>query len=98
MFELNGSETDWLVYAEYLEDQGIDAIHIREGVVNPQTNQWMSESGTAGKVGMGFIFKNVGCYTSEKAGSIYSFNDAVGTQNVNEEFAGSGLKPNVGSG
>jgi hypothetical protein len=32
MFDLNGSDTDWLVYADYLEDQGIDATHIREGV------------------------------------------------------------------
>jgi uncharacterized protein (TIGR02996 family) len=39
MFEIDGSETTWLVYADYLEDQGIDASHIREGVVDPQTNE-----------------------------------------------------------
>jgi hypothetical protein len=32
MFELNGSDTSWLVYADYLEDQDIDATHIREGL------------------------------------------------------------------
>jgi hypothetical protein len=34
-FLLDGSETSWLVYADYLEDQGLDAKHIREpGIVN----------------------------------------------------------------
>jgi hypothetical protein len=42
-FTLNGSDTDWLVYADYLEDQGIDSAHIREGVVDPQTNQFCKE-------------------------------------------------------
>jgi uncharacterized protein (TIGR02996 family) len=46
MFELNGSDTDWLVYADYLEDQGIDAAHIREGVADPQPNQWHHEHTT----------------------------------------------------
>jgi hypothetical protein len=40
MFDLNGSETDWLVYADYLEDQGKDATHIREGVADPHTEDW----------------------------------------------------------
>jgi hypothetical protein len=34
MFQLN-CETDWLVYADWLEDQGLDAAHIRTpGFVN----------------------------------------------------------------
>ena len=40
-FKLNGSDTDWLVYADYLEDQGIDATHIREGVEKLQVNDWI---------------------------------------------------------
>jgi hypothetical protein len=29
MFDLDGSETSWLIYADWLEDQGLDAEHIR---------------------------------------------------------------------
>jgi hypothetical protein len=42
-FTVNGSDTDWLVYADYLEDQDIDAAHIREGVAETQSNQWIFE-------------------------------------------------------
>jgi uncharacterized protein (TIGR02996 family) len=35
VFDLDGSETSWLVYADWLEDQGLDASNIREpGEVN----------------------------------------------------------------
>ncbi len=43
-FLLNGSDTDWLVYADYLEDQGIDATHIREGVIESYQDHWYFES------------------------------------------------------
>jgi hypothetical protein len=40
VFQLDGSETSWLVYADYLEDQGVDSRHIREGW---QVNDWHRE-------------------------------------------------------
>jgi hypothetical protein len=30
MFDLNGSQTAWLIYADWLEDQDVPADHIRE--------------------------------------------------------------------
>ena len=34
MFKLDNSEISWLIYADWLEDQGIDASHIREELSN----------------------------------------------------------------
>jgi hypothetical protein len=36
-FMVDGSETSWLVYADWLEDQGLDARHIREPLF---VNEW----------------------------------------------------------
>lgn len=41
MFKLDGSETSWLVYADWLEDRGIDATCIRSFEDN--VNQWHHE-------------------------------------------------------
>jgi uncharacterized protein (TIGR02996 family) len=60
MFELNGSDTSWLVYADYLEDQDIDAAHIREGVADPQTNQWIVLY-RRNNVGVDYSERGVGC-------------------------------------
>ena len=43
MFKLDGSEISWLVYADWLEDKGISANHIREFTNNPTTNQFHFE-------------------------------------------------------
>lgn len=51
MFYLNGSDTNWLVYADYLEDQGIDATHIREGVAEQIINTWCFSYHNFGFVG-----------------------------------------------
>ncbi len=40
MFDLDGSDISWLVYADYLEDQDIDASHIREEVSEPSEGHW----------------------------------------------------------
>lgn len=42
-FHLNGSQISWMVYADWLEDQGIPANHIRELAINPITNQFCFE-------------------------------------------------------
>ncbi len=61
MFSVNGSDTDWLVYADYLEDQGIDASHIREGIVHQQPNwtyEGIGEDGVGSRnptVGSGYV-------------------------------------------
>lgn len=43
MFHLNGSQTSWLVYADWLEDQGIPASHIREMAKEEITNNFIYE-------------------------------------------------------
>ena len=42
MFHLDGSEISWLVYADWLEDQGLQANHIRENI-NFSVNNWIYE-------------------------------------------------------
>jgi hypothetical protein len=49
MFELDGSETSWLVYADWLEDQGINASHIREAlIVNTYCYEYSAERNDVG--------------------------------------------------
>jgi hypothetical protein len=92
IFTVNGSETDWLVYADYLEDQGTDSTHIREGVANPYTNQWFSEvSGHYAGAGCGQNSGRVGASVpnyldtfSYRVGSLDS-----GRVGSNESFVGS---------
>ena len=40
MFKLDGSETGWLIYADWLEDQDINAKHIRETLSQLPTRYW----------------------------------------------------------
>ena len=42
MFIIDNSQISWLVYADWLEDQGIDASHIRNFETD-LTNQWIYE-------------------------------------------------------
>jgi uncharacterized protein (TIGR02996 family) len=46
IFSLNGSDTDWLVYADYLEDNNQDAQHIRQAI-NEQATHWYATYGIA---------------------------------------------------
>jgi uncharacterized protein (TIGR02996 family) len=39
MFDHDNSETSWLIYADWLQDQDIDSSNIREELIDPQTNQ-----------------------------------------------------------
>ena len=39
-FKLDGSEITWLVYADWLEDQGINSQHIRESICEIKTEQF----------------------------------------------------------
>ena len=48
MFTLDGSENSWLVYADWLEDQDIDARHIREPLF---VNNWRYEYRSGAGVG-----------------------------------------------
>lgn len=43
MFKLDGSQTSWLVYADWLEDQGIPASYIRELAKEEITQTWIYE-------------------------------------------------------
>jgi hypothetical protein len=58
MFELDGSETSWLVYADWLEDHDYDAISIREYV--PTVNSWTYEFYRLGVGGKYHSFSHVG--------------------------------------
>jgi hypothetical protein len=73
MFTVNGSETDWLVYADYLEDQGIDASHIRE--LEPQTNDWYFEHMRLHQytfeIGRRVIISGCGCLGDREVGTLY---------------------------
>ena len=42
--KLDGSQTTWLIYADWLEDQDIDGSAIREHVLNDKSNQWFTET------------------------------------------------------
>ena len=46
MFHLDGSQTTWLVYADWLEDQGIPASHIRDMAQSENVNHWFFEYST----------------------------------------------------
>jgi hypothetical protein len=59
MFELDGSETSWLVYADWLEDQGIDAAHIRESV---DINHFCHEPYSGNVGACTFSLREVGFY------------------------------------
>jgi hypothetical protein len=48
LFTIDGSETSWLVYADWLEDQGLDATHIREPV---EVNWWYYHTPVGNRVG-----------------------------------------------
>jgi hypothetical protein len=64
MFELY-DETSWLVYADWLEDQGLDARHIR---MPGETNTWhMEYRDTFGKAG-GDGVEDVGSWGFEIGG------------------------------
>jgi hypothetical protein len=68
MFDLDGSETSWLVYADYLEDQDIDASHIRESIANPCIDQWCQDSQGFNNSGVG-VDSGVGNSTNNNIGS-----------------------------
>jgi hypothetical protein len=55
MIDLDGSETSWLVYADWLEDHDLDAAHIREPLF---VNGWFFEFHDAWGVGINGI--NIG--------------------------------------
>jgi hypothetical protein len=67
-FDLDGSETSWLVYADWLEDQGFDAAHIRMPIEIPiwyfvnDIGSW--QVGTRACVG-----NNVGGYWMDSEGN-----------------------------
>jgi uncharacterized protein (TIGR02996 family) len=58
IFHIDGSETSWLVYADWLEDQGFDARHIRE----PQfVHYWSYDFDPTNNESVGTIYNTVGC-------------------------------------
>jgi hypothetical protein len=69
MFELDGSETSWLVYADWLEDQGLNAAHIRESAV---VNDWYHTLDMRDTVAVNEHYCSVGGLTS-RIGGIYSY-------------------------
>jgi hypothetical protein len=99
MFHLDNSEFSWLVYADWLEDQDIDATHIRSLVVEPTTNDWCYEYYTLinrrnnGRIGGGtdnedHNFSRVGSNELDVGyGGDYS---RVGGNNISTDCAGVG--------
>jgi hypothetical protein len=57
MFRLDGSETSWLVYADWLEDQDLDARHIREPLF---VNSWTYEANYNNGISAGTYETDVG--------------------------------------
>lgn len=53
MFKLDGSQTAWLIYADWLEDQNLPANFIREAACEIETNWWYREYLSGGGVGGG---------------------------------------------
>lgn len=93
-FQLNGSDTSWLVFADYLEDNGIDATHIREGVAELQKNEWVCECCYHG-VGVGFKdYSGVGVIGAVGGGFINS----IGWPNVTIKDVGCYDQRNNGVG
>ena len=43
MIRLDGSQTSWLIYADWLEDQGIPANHIRDMAIDFFSSGWFYE-------------------------------------------------------
>lgn len=86
MFKLDGSQTTWLVYADWLEDQGIPAAHIREAANEIpylyENNYWdYSFRGNKmpgwGRIGGGWIglFNCVGARQTSHAGTHAEYYD-----------------------
>jgi hypothetical protein len=69
MFDLDGSETSWLVYADWLEDQGIEAAHIRTpGFVC----QWCYDGTGYDHIGPKHYINRVGTQCTDDRGAIGS--------------------------
>jgi hypothetical protein len=109
MFELNGSETSWLVYADWLEDQNIDASNIRN-FVHP-INEWCYEIRFAGIGSVGGIsdawiaaFVTTGAFGSRNVGTEYDnpniavINNNVGANLIRNFGVGTGILDVVGAG
>lgn len=59
-FKIDGSQTTWLVYADWLEDQGIPAQHIRDLANYHIVNTWCFEYRVTGRVPTGW--PEASCY------------------------------------
>ena len=54
MFKLDGSEVSWLIYADWLEDQGLKSQYIRDRLNEIQINDWCFEYRNTGRVPNGW--------------------------------------------
>lgn len=96
MFKLDGSQTSWLVYADWLEDQEKPANHIRDLATEIKISDWVYESppDQAESIGnVGFSWNG-----RVRAGSGYVNGSYVGYQNTKQDSGvGSYLGSQVGS-
>lgn len=105
MFKLDGSQTSWLVYADWLEDQGIDSSQLRYCIANePVTNTFHWE------FPLTEIEQKRGIVKLSKVGGLNSYfhlsdlisNDGVGTDdyydNLEEQiYDDQGISSQVGT-
>jgi hypothetical protein len=71
MFHLDGSETSWLVYADWLEDHDYDATHIRSpGPVNEWVQPYFIK-------GVGVCDPGYATYVANRVGANCSVRDVL---------------------
>jgi hypothetical protein len=93
MFHLDGSETSWLVYADWLDDNDKISAHIREPMfVIPSNTNWHSYEMVFNIVGSNWT--KIGSEFVGKVGA--EWNNEVGSSNMRINRIGSGQGDQVG--